>query len=157
MKLIPGLFIILLASCGGDLPAEKQNKKYYLLASGRREFVDTIPVADFPQYDSADQFIAEERFVLNQKIHIIKAFSSDNHAPVDGGRLYYILDSIGVIYSKSTTWPVAIRLSSNNDSLNDLISATLAQILLRPLLHCYHCDGLRPEQTERWKTPAVNR
>lgn len=146
--------IMLLCSCSDKLPKDRKDNLYYLMASDRHEYIDTIPFIEFQQYDSADQFIAEERFSINKRNHIIKAFSSNNHAPADGGRFYYILDNIGVIYTRSTTWPTSIRLSSNNDSLNDLLSSAFARIMLKPLLHCYQCLENRSVQEQQW-TPLI--
>lgn len=149
------LLIVLVSSCSDKLPHKKEDKLYYLMASDRRDYIDTISYKDFQQYDSLDRFIAEDHFILNKTNHIIKAFTSDNHAPIDGGRFYYTLDSIGIIYTRSTTWPVSIRLSSNNDSINDLMNAALGRIILKPLLHCYQCEENKAVEEQHWTTTVI--
>ena len=147
MKLI--IFIlttILIYSCVDKKPYEKKIELYYLINSDRSNTPDTIKYSDLNSIDTADKFIAQEYFFYNKKEHNIKAFTSDNHANTDGGVFYYTLDSIGIIYSRSTTWWTYISLKSNNDSINNLVTQALEQILLRPKLHCYQCGQLFEEE-----------
>lgn len=86
-----------------------------------------------------DELVAEEHFEYRGKLHSIRFYSSEGTAPVDGGELKYTLDSLGVIYERAVWWPNFIRLSSNNDSINDLVSAAFGQIMMRSSLRCYYC------------------
>jgi len=126
--------VFLLSSCS---KTEKSNKisKFYILNSEERPSTDSIPFLNVPQFDSLDLFLAADNFDYKGVEHKVAAYTSSNHAPIDGGRSYYMLDSVGIIYLKSTTWPISMRLSSNNDSLNDLISQTYSNILLKPQLY----------------------
>ncbi len=101
---------------------------------------DTIKYEEVNYIDSIDELIATEHFKYKEQYHIIKMYSSDNHAPVDGGGLKYSLDSIGVIYSRAIWWPNFGRLASNNDSINDLISTALGYIISRSSLRCFYCN-----------------
>ncbi|MFY7734353.1 MAG: hypothetical protein ACOVSR_12780 [Bacteroidia bacterium] len=103
--------------------------------SEERPSTDSVPFLNVPQFDSLDLFIAADNFVYKGVEHKVSAYTSSNHAPIDGGRNYYMLDSVGIIYLKSITWPISMRLSSNNDSLNDLISQVYSNILLKPHLY----------------------
>ncbi len=67
-------------------------------------------------------------------------YSSDNLAPIDGGILKYTCDSIGIIYSRPTTWRSFRRLYSNNDSINDLVNTAFGYMLMRKSLRCFYCD-----------------
>jgi len=89
--------------------------------------------------DTADALLAKGGFTYQQKDHGILVYTSDNHSQVDGGRLYYTLDTLGIIFERSTTWRSYVRLKSDNDSINDIISQALAHILSRPEFHAYQC------------------
>ena len=115
----------LLFNCSDKKIPKTNTMYYYLMTSDRSNQIDTIKYSDFNSIDTADQFIGKSVFYDNKKGHLLQAFASDNHAPVDGGRLYYTLDSIGIIYSRSTTWYTSVRLISNNDSINNLLSQAL--------------------------------
>ncbi len=114
---------------------------YYLTDSNRSSNQDTTPYNKMQPIETTDKFITKEYFIYNKKDHIINAYTSDNRAPTDGGRFYYTLDTFGIIYLRSTTWPTCMRLQSNNDSLNNLFSSALGHILLKPKLHC-NCDSI---------------
>jgi hypothetical protein len=131
------VFFVVLCFLIGCSKTEKSNNisKFYILNSEERPSTDSVPFLNVPQFDSLDLFLAANNFVYNGVKHKICAYTSVNHAPVDGGRSYYLLDSVGIIYLKSTTWPISMRLSSNNDSLNDLISQAYSNILLKPLIY----------------------
>ncbi len=118
----------------GCSKTEKSNiiSKFYILNSEERSFSDSVPFLNVPQFDSLDLFLAADNFDYKGVEHKVAAYTSSNQAPVDGGRNYFMLDSVGIIYLKSTTWPISMRLSSNNDSLNDLISQAYSNILLKP-------------------------
>jgi hypothetical protein len=136
-KILLSLSLLLLFSCSNNKIKFKKTEFYYLINSEFRLNRDTVRYDDFRQIGVSDSLISKDYFVINKKDHVIKMYTSDFHAPVDGGRLYYTLDTFGTIYSKSTTWPSFIELESNNDSINKLINTALGYILLKPKLHCY--------------------
>jgi hypothetical protein len=133
------LTIIFLFNCSDKKTDSKKLLLFYLQTSDRSRDLDTIKYVDFNSIDTADKFIGSGNFIYNKQGHVIKAFTSDNHAPVDGGRLYYTMDTLGIIYSRSTTWYNSVRLQSNDDSVNSLINHAFGNILLNPKLHCYNC------------------
>jgi len=121
---------------------QKDNNKktfFYLEYSARESELDTIEYMDMPQPDSLDDLIYADSFDFNSKTYKIKAFTSDGHAPTDGGRYYLTLDTLGIIYSKSTGWPVFATLQSSNDSINRLLNQVLGFALMRQKFHCYLC------------------
>lgn len=126
--------------CTKKKPVKQATLFYYVNASERNESPDTISYEELRHADKADRMLSDSRFVFNHTRHAITAYTSDDHAPVDGGRIYYTLDTLGVIYSGSTTWPVFQILQSNNDSINRLIAHALGHIVLHPDLRCYHCN-----------------
>lgn len=133
------LILILLASCSDKKTITEKTIFYYLINSDGKNNGDTVKYEEFNFIGAGDEQVAKGYFSYNKKEHSIKVYTSDNQAPIDGGRLYYTLDSIGTIYSRSTTWWTSLRLQSNNDSINDLINAAYAHILMKPSLHCYQC------------------
>lgn len=113
---------------------------YYGVGSSGKIIQDTTNSIKNQQADTADKLLGQDIFTYGKVQHILKAYTSDNHAPVDGGNLYYTLDSLGIIYIRGTTWPGFSRLKSNNDSINDLINQAFGHILVKPQLHCYKCS-----------------
>lgn len=114
-------------------------KFYYLSCYQSLRSKDTMKYEEINHIDHIDELLATEHFKYKNQYHTINFYSSDNKAPVDGGALKYTLDSIGVIYGRAVWWPNFSRLSSNNDSINDLISAALGYIIMSQPLRCYYC------------------
>lgn len=120
---------------------EKEIYFYYLTCyQGVPLSTDTLKYEEVNRITSADELIATEHFKYKEQYHIIKFYSNENTAPVDGGGLKYTLDSIGVIYDRAVWWPNFGRLSSNNDSINDLISTAFGYIMMKSSLRCYYCN-----------------
>lgn len=127
--------------CREQLLKEKKSVRFYYLSYYEfRSLADTIPYEEGFGIGEQDELLVTESFEYRKQFHTIKFYSSDNKAPIDGGDLKYTLDSMGVVYSRSTTWPNFRRLSTNNDSINDLISASLGYMMMKSSLRCYHCD-----------------
>lgn len=134
--------LVLVANgCKNELLKEKEPVRFYYLSYYKfGSLVDTIPYEEGFGIGEQDELLVTEFFEYRKQFHTIKFYSSDNRAPVDGGDLKYTLDSMGVVYNRSTTWPNFRRLSTNNDSINDLISASLGYMMMKSSLRCYHCD-----------------
>ncbi|MBS1636903.1 MAG: hypothetical protein JST26_13380 [Bacteroidetes bacterium] len=109
------------------------------MSSKRSAMADTLKREDVNPLADIDELLATEYFEYRGKMHSINMYCSDRKAPVDGGKLKYTLDSLGMIYGRSTTWPSYIRLRSNNDSINDLIQEAYSYMLMKSSLHCFHC------------------
>ena len=140
LKWVLGILLIVsfLVSCGEPLkkPVEEKTVFYYLTYSERGNNGDTIQLVDAHfTIDTLDAFVAESLFFVKEEGHLIRSYTSDNHEGQDGGDLYFTLDNLGVIYSRSTKWYSSVRLHSNNDSINDLLIQAFSHIILIPKLN----------------------
>jgi hypothetical protein len=142
-NLIIILTIIIFSNCKNKIEDKsvKAIKYYFLGCFQNQNTVDTMQKMDIRPTDTLFDLLATHSFRFREKYHLIRMYSNDNHSPVDGGSLLYTLDSIGVIYGCSTTWPSFSKLTSDNDSINDLISTAFGTIMMQPSLRCYHCDA----------------
>lgn len=135
------LALFLFSNCRNNMhhPVKKTNY-YFISYNQNRNKVDTFPLTNLTSKDSLYDLIAKHPFWYKKQSHLIQMYSNDRRSPLDGGSLVYILDSIGVVYGRSTTWPGFSFLTSDNDSINDLLSFSLAKIISESSLRCYHCD-----------------
>ncbi len=152
------LIVSFLVSCGEPLkkPVKEKTVFYYLSYPIKQNSRDTIKYEDANlKMDTLDAFVAESTFFIKDEGHVIRSYTSDNHAATDGGVFYFKLDNLGVIYLRSTTWFSSARLHSNNDSINDLLIQAFSHILLIPKLN--GCNWQR-DSTKRIKflEPATN-
>ena len=122
-----------------NIPEIKKTENIFFYTGAKRSMnykSDTLTLdkinSSMPEYA-----LVIQTFQLNGKSHTIKMFTNDLNAGHDGGELFYQLDSLGIIYSRSTTLYSYRRLRSNNDSINFLIDVALENILLYPKLCCY--------------------
>jgi|GEM_PF-3200042 len=132
------LIVSVLVSCGepSKKPVKEKTVFYYLIYSERGNNGDTIQLEDAHlTIDTLDAFVAESHFFVKEEGHLIRSYTSDNHEGQDAGHLYFTLDNLGVIYSRSTTWYSSVRLHSNNDSINDLLIQAFSHIILIPKLN----------------------
>ncbi len=161
IKTIPFLLLTaLLLACQEKEAVDQQTelKLYYLTCWNRGNSPDTLDYNKICKVDPRDSMLARKHFFYRNQQHVVEMYTSDYHAPIDGGSLYYALDSLGVFYGKSTTWPGFSKLSSNNDSINDLISTALGFVLSESSLHCYHCreEFMHNEPEIQRKEPESN-
>lgn len=133
--------MLILSNCTDSQRLRKKEIYFYYLScyQGVTSSTDTLKYEEVNHITSADELLATEYFKYKEKYHIIKFYSSENTAPIDGGGLKYTLDSIGVIYHRAVWWPNFGKLSSNNDSINDLISTAFGYIMMKSSLRCYYC------------------
>lgn len=106
-----------------------------------------------PFHEKRDSLITNKEFELYGQMHLIRVFTSDYYAATDGGRLMFEIDSLGIFYSRSTTWPSYSRLRSNNDSINNLIDLAIENILIDESMRCYGC--FPPIETIKFVPPEV--
>lgn len=130
-----------LISCNKILNKEKKETKFFYtsptISKGNIEYIKANKIE---HHDSKDSLIGYLNFYVGNKKHFIDVYTNEfRDAAMDGGYLLYELDSLGVIYGRSTTWFRYRRLQSNNDSINEIIDVALEHIILRPQLHCYSC------------------
>jgi hypothetical protein len=98
--------------------------------------------------------LAQSMFELNGKIHWINLFTNYPHAPIDGGYLAFELDTLGIIYTKSTTWNSYSRLKSTNDSLNTLITVAFENIILNDKFHNIELTKIESKKTVVFTEPV---
>lgn len=155
LRLFYFLTFVFIVACNSRTSNTKTKDLFFYSNKNNLTF-DTLTRENIYRHESKDSLIYEQDFEFNGKSHSIKMFSSDFYAPTDGGQLTYELDSLGIIYSRSTTWYSYQRLKSNNDSLNLIIDAALENIILYPSLHCYHCELQPVLETIKFIPPVVD-
>jgi|JI9StandDraft_2_1071091.scaffolds.fasta_scaffold173403_1 hypothetical protein len=76
------------------------------------------------------KLVYEKKFVVAKpnNVHSISLYVCDGPAN-DDESIYYVLDSIGIIFSRSLVWAGHSSLSSTNDSINRLIDAAKDEII----------------------------
>lgn len=85
--------------------------------------VDTIQ--QLRRHSERDTLVGQCVFAYYGTDHIVRAWRDDHYQPVDGGSFWLELDSMGAIYSHSTTWPGFVVIHTNNDSINELIAMAI--------------------------------
>ncbi len=152
--LLISLTMFLFVCCEKQQIRSEKIKYFYLSYFQNQTTIDTVKYEEIAAIDSKDELLETKNFQFKGVYHQIKFYTSDNHSIVDGGSLSYTLDSFGKIYECSTTWPNFGRLSTNNDSINDLINVAIGYIIMNPSLHCYHCDS-RNNHIPKSEVPEV--
>jgi hypothetical protein len=142
-----------LGSCGESQIKSERKFYFYHTVLDRHgfSFTDTLSFANKVRHDEKDSLIYRYNFQFNNGWHTIQVLTNDFYAPIDGGYISYTLDSIGIIYRKSTTWYSCEWIRTNNDSINTIIDAAFGNILMHQELSNY-----RPNKPSiKFKTPKV--
>ncbi|MCC6371301.1 MAG: hypothetical protein IT236_09880 [Bacteroidia bacterium] len=84
------------------------------------------------------ELLYEKVFSFKNKPHLLRLYLIDG-PPIDDEGLAFVLDSIGMVYSKSLVWGGYSCLNTSNDSIREIIDEAKNQILADPNLHCYQC------------------
>jgi hypothetical protein len=112
--------LVVLVSTGCNEASREQRVQYTWLGEQRSIcFPDTITL--LPKHSVQDSMLGRVEFTYCEGRHTVTSWTDDYHSPVDGGSFWLELDSLGKIYSHSTTWPGFGIIRSNSDSINDLI------------------------------------
>jgi hypothetical protein len=121
-----GLIGILLAFAACRQPAPRTISFFGTVNKGRghRDHTDTLTV--LRHHNERDSMVGITTFSLGGEEHVVEGYRDDHCQPVDGGSFWLELDSLGMIYSHSTTWPGFMVVRSDNDSINELITMALA-------------------------------
>ncbi len=140
MKILNALLILLcITSCDSAERVKKSDEILFYFHTTKQNFTtynsDTVKIEDIQQPDKNDTFLVQSRFELNGKRHWINLYTNVLYCGVDGGYLAYTLDSMGIIYMKSTTWNSYGRLKCTNDSINEIINVALENIILNQNFH----------------------
>ena len=132
------LLVLLIYSCNLQTKKSKISTDIFYYTGIRNLRIDTLPKKIIPFHGKKDSLIAIKAFELYGHNHLIRMYTDEFYEEViDGGNLIYEIDSLGIFYSRSTSWPSYSRLKSNNDSINYLIEVALENILLNEQLRCY--------------------
>lgn len=141
MTKLPILLVLIwgITSCNRNPPNQKKEKILFYTITTTQDFrtytSDSVTMDSIWKHHKNDTLLAHCWFELNGKTHWINMFTNYPYAPVDGGYLAFELDTLGIIYAKSTTWKSYSRLKSTNDSINDLITTAFENILLNNQFH----------------------
>jgi hypothetical protein len=151
MKLVFTVLILLLAaSCRSDVNSEKKEEVLFYTVSTTQQsqtyISDSFNIKEIDRHDPEDTFLQQYPFEVNGKNHWINLFTNEPYAPVDGGYLAFELDTLGIIYAKSTTWISYSRLKSTNDSINDLITKAFEIIILNDKFHNIDLSEIRAKR-----------
>jgi len=147
---------MLIIGCNNSIDKKSVDNKFFYTSfhKGRKYKTDTLSQNKIKRHGSEDLLIADQYFEFNGGMHLIQMFTNDLNAPIDGGVLFYELDSLGIIYSRSTTWYSYRRLKSSNDSINSIIEAAFENILLYSKLSCYQPE-LTFKETIKFTPPTI--
>lgn len=134
------LMTIIIFACKNKVENKQTIFFYTGLMHNGNDSSETFTSNKINRHTDKDTLVTSQDFELKGTKHLIKLFKDKGPVPIDGGALYYELDSLGIIYSRSTIWYSYSRLRSNNDSINLAIDVALETILLYPKLSCYLND-----------------
>jgi hypothetical protein len=124
--------------------------------NGKHFTSDTFEIGKIKQAVGNNSFIANKAFTYKDKSYGISMYTNEPGAPIDGGVVYYELNHLGIIYSRSTAWISYGVLKSNNDSINDLINVAIQNILLHEGLRCFDVSSLYKYKKDVNFTPPSN-
>lgn len=123
-------------SCSHDSKQERQ-KELYFYRNTHQKGADSSSYfqrAKIKKHQPTDVLLAQSDFIFNGQQHTIRLFTNYFDSPIDGGRLSYELDQLGIIYSKSTSFYAYAVLKSTNDSINKIFERSLENIIFDPEL-----------------------
>lgn len=148
VKVSVALFILLLilASCA-DTHTENKKEILFFNVTTTQDFKtyisDSFKMDEIKHHHLKDTLLEQFGFEVDGKWHWINLFTNHPYEDVDGGYLSFELDTLGIIYSKSTTWISYSRLKSTNDSVNDLITKAFENIILNEKFHTIDLSEIR--------------
>ena len=122
-------FVIVLAAalgftaCNEAVP--ERVVRYSWLSEGLSPHLSDTLTA-LPKHTARDSMLGFIEFTFREREHTVTGWTDDYYSPIDGGAFWLELDSLGMIYSHSTTWPGFMVVRSDNDSINELITMALA-------------------------------
>lgn len=133
------LILILIHSCDSKESTKKNDPILFYFHTTTKNFntynSDTVTIDKIKQPDTEDTLLVQSTFKLNGERHWISLYTNYLHCGVDGGYFAYTLDTLGIIYMKSITWNSYGRLKCLNDSIDDLITVAIENIILNQKFH----------------------
>lgn len=151
MRIVCAIFLLLAAvSCHSDVKSEKKEEVLFYTVSTTQQsqtyISDSFNITEIDRHNPEDTLLQQFPFEINGKSHWINLFTNHPSAPIDGGYLAFELDTLGIIYAKSTTWISYSRLKSTNDSMNDLITKAFEIIILNDKFHNIDLSEIRAKR-----------
>jgi hypothetical protein len=159
MKIITIILSILLSftSCDQKLRTQKDKDIFFYNITKTQDLEtyngDSVKINLIKHHAKNDTLLEQSIFELNGKTHRIYLYTNFPHADIDGGYLAFELDTLGIIYAKSTTWKSYSRLKSTNDSINDLITVAFENIILNNKFHNIDLTKLESNKTFVFEEP----
>lgn len=115
-----------------------------------RDRIDTLAIA--PKHDGTYVQLDSTSFTLLGNKHMVRGYSNEFESATDSYLYMLELDSFGMIYAQSLSWPGGFSvIHTSDDSLNLLISAAIGAAF-RPGERGAHYSYERAEQA-RQRTP----
>ncbi len=129
--LIPSCAFITFVSCNSSNKSAIKKELYcYRNTDKNGEFLSRkFKRGNIKKHHDLDILLEESNFIFNGNRHVIRIYTNSFHCPIDGGRLVYELDSLGIFYSKSTSFYDYAVLMSTNDSISKIIERGLENII----------------------------
>jgi hypothetical protein len=126
MKIYLILLLLFFYSCESVNKSDKINYYYlsYFIEHGDSKLLET-KIDKFEFHNIKDSLIFKKKILIGKQFHELRKYSNCLYSPVDGERITYELDSVGVIFSISLSWYSMKKLRTSNDSINALIDRTL--------------------------------
>ncbi len=127
--------IFFFLSCTKNEKEIIKEKYYYIATQYYNEKIDTIPYNVGNEIPDSSCFLGNSFFLYGDSIniHVLKKYKTDEYLNDNkekvAGTIFYTLDSLGVIYNKNVVNSSFGILSSNNDSINRLLSFSLGHII----------------------------
>lgn len=161
MRVLSLIFIILLnSSCDTNGDIKKSDDIYFFYQTTTKDFYkynsDTVKIDKIQQPDIKDTFLLQSMFELNGETHWINLFTNYLKCPIDGGYIAYTLDTMGIIYMRSTTWKSYSRLKCTNDSIDNIINIALENIILNQEFHDIDLSKLYDNHHRAFINPLFN-
>ena len=98
------------------------------MPNGLHQRIDSVPMPYIDTSGMSRVYVSKDIFTERKVVKLI----SDSE--IDGSGLYYYVQGIGIIYSKSVTWKTYMRLHSTNRLADSTINSYIDFILTDPNL-----------------------
>lgn len=130
--------MLLITSCDSKENTQKeQDLLFYTITTNKdyyKYYSDTLKIEKIKKHDIHDTLLKQSMFKLYGETHWISLYTN-LQSPTDGQFLAFELDTLGIIYVKSTTWKSYSRLKCINDSIDNVITVALENIILNNEFH----------------------
>ena len=128
--------LLTMLSCSHSSKNERQKELYFYRNTHQKgeDSSSYFKRVKIKKHQPIDDLLAQSDFIYNGMKHTIRLYTNYFHCPIDAGRLFYELDQLGIIYSKSTSFYDYAVLKSTNDRINKIMERSLEHIFFDPKL-----------------------